>query len=113
MNARSASSRENPNVVCVRSFVPKEKNSASSAISPAVSAARGISIIVPNLYGTLTPASFCTASATGFSSAWTARSSATVPASGIMISGRASTLRLRRLQAASMIARTCMRVISG
>jgi len=43
----AASSREIPYVVCVRSFVPKEKNSASSAIDPAVSAARGNSIIVP------------------------------------------------------------------
>ena len=37
------------NVVWVRSFVPKEKNWAYSAISSAVRAARGISIIVPNL----------------------------------------------------------------
>ena len=113
MKCRSASSRENPNVVCVRSLVPKEKNSASDAISPAVSAARGISIIVPNLYGTATPFSFCTSSATGLSSACTSRSSASVPTSGIMISGRASIPRLRRSQAASMIARTCMRGISG
>ena len=35
------SSREKPNVVCVRSLVPKVKNSASSAISSAVSAPRG------------------------------------------------------------------------
>jgi len=32
----------------VRSLVPKEKNSAAAAISSAVRAARGISIIVPN-----------------------------------------------------------------
>ena len=42
-----ASSRLTPNVICVRSLVPKLKNSATSAISSAVSAARGISIIVP------------------------------------------------------------------
>ena len=42
-----ASSRESPMVVWVRSLVPKEKNSASSAISSAVSAARGSSIMVP------------------------------------------------------------------
>ena len=36
----SASSRENPSAVCVRSFVPKEKKSASSAISSARRAAR-------------------------------------------------------------------------
>jgi hypothetical protein len=32
------SSRENPSAVCVRSFVPKEKNSAWRAISPAAGA---------------------------------------------------------------------------
>ena len=42
-----ASSLENPNVICVKSFVPNEKNSADSAISSAKSAALGISIIVP------------------------------------------------------------------
>ena len=41
------SSRLMPSVVCVRSLVPKLKNSASFAISSAVSAARGISIMVP------------------------------------------------------------------
>ena len=41
------SSRLKPNVICVRSFVPKLKKSACSAISSAVSAARGTSIIVP------------------------------------------------------------------
>ena len=39
-----------PSVVCVRSFVPKLKNSASRAIWSATSAARGISIIVPTRY---------------------------------------------------------------
>jgi hypothetical protein len=34
-------------VVWVRSFVPKEKNSALRAISPARSEARGSSIMVP------------------------------------------------------------------
>ena len=36
-----------PKVIWVRSLVPKLKNSASLAISPAVRAARGISIMVP------------------------------------------------------------------
>jgi hypothetical protein len=36
-----------PKAVCVRSLVPKEKNSAVSAISPAFSAARGSLIMVP------------------------------------------------------------------
>ena len=43
----SASSRENASVICVRSLVPNEQKSASSAISSAVRAARGTSIIVP------------------------------------------------------------------
>ena len=47
MKRPSTSSRENPNVIWVRSLVPNEKNSATSAISPATSAARGVSIIVP------------------------------------------------------------------
>lgn len=41
------SSRLKPNVICVKSFVPKLKKSASAAISSASNAARGISIIVP------------------------------------------------------------------
>ena len=41
MNRPSTSSRENPKVIWVRSLVPNEKNSATSAISPAASAARG------------------------------------------------------------------------
>ena len=60
------SSREKPNVICVRSLVPNEKNSASPAISSAVIAPRGTSIIVPTRYFTLTPCSFITASATRF-----------------------------------------------
>ena len=48
-NPDSASSRLMPKVVWVRSLVPNEKNSAYWAISPAVRAARGISIIVPNM----------------------------------------------------------------
>ena len=43
----STSSRLKPNVIWVRSLVPKRKKSASSAISSARSAARGVSIIVP------------------------------------------------------------------
>ena len=46
-NAPSTSSREKPQVIWVRSLVPKEKNSADLAISPAIIAARGTSIIVP------------------------------------------------------------------
>ena len=43
----STSSRLNPNVIWVRSFVPKLKKSATSASSSARRAARGVSIIVP------------------------------------------------------------------
>jgi hypothetical protein len=43
------SSRLMPKVVCVRSLVPKLKNSASSAIWSAVRAARGSSIMVPTM----------------------------------------------------------------
>ena len=48
-NLPSASSREKPKVIWVRSLVPKLKKSAYSAISFAVTAARGISIMVPTL----------------------------------------------------------------
>jgi len=47
------SSRLKPNVIWVRSLVPKLKNSALSATASAVKAARGISIIVPTMYFTL------------------------------------------------------------
>jgi len=51
----SASSRENEKVAWVRSLVPNEKNSASSARFSARMQARTTSIIVPNLQSTLTP----------------------------------------------------------
>ena len=57
------SSRENPSVICVRSFVPNEKNSATSAIWLAVTAARGTSIIVPTMYSILSLRSEKTCSA--------------------------------------------------
>ena len=50
------SSRLKPKVIWVRSLVPNEKNSASSAILSAVRAARGTSIMVPIRYSTLVPA---------------------------------------------------------
>ena len=49
-----------PSAVCVRSLVPKLKNSAVSAISSAVSAPRGTSIIVPTRYLSFTFFSACT-----------------------------------------------------
>ena len=51
-NEDSTSSRQKPQVIWVRSLVPKEKNSAAFAISCAVTAARGSSIIVPTWWGT-------------------------------------------------------------
>ena len=60
-NFPSASSRENPSAVCVRSFVPKEKKSACSAISSARTHARGSSIIVPQRYSS-SPSSSATRS---------------------------------------------------
>ena len=54
-------------VVCVRSLVPKLKNSASFATWSAVSAARGISIMVPTMYfWSFMPALPRTSSATRF-----------------------------------------------
>jgi hypothetical protein len=107
------SSREKPKVSCVRSFVPNEKNCASAAISSAVIAPRGTSIIVPTRYLTLTPCSFITSPATRSTIAFWSRSSFTCPTSGIMISGTTFSPSLLSWQAASMMARACISVISG
>ena len=105
-NAASTSSREKPQVVWVRSLVPKEKNSAASAIWPAVSAARGSSIIVP------IRCSSVDARSRSRTSARPARPSSLDQlellhgaTSGIMISGRGSPPALIRSAAASRIAR--------
>jgi len=58
------SSRLMPRQVWVRSLVPKLKNSAVCAISSAVSAPRGISIIVPTRYWIFTFRSAMTSRAT-------------------------------------------------
>ena len=47
MSRPSTSSRLNPNTIWVRSLVPNEKKSATSAMSSPRTAARGVSIIVP------------------------------------------------------------------
>ena len=52
-----------PRRTWVRSLVPNEKNSACLARSPARSAPRGTSIMVPTLYSTRAPAALNTASA--------------------------------------------------
>ena len=106
---RPASSRERPRAICVRSLVPKEKKSATSAISPAVIAARGTSIMVPTVNGTLIDALSMTARAVCSMSSRRMRSSAAVPASGIMISGNTLTRSRASSQAAWMMASTCMR----
>mmetsp|Transcript_32478 Transcript_32478/g.51976 ORF Transcript_32478/g.51976 Transcript_32478/m.51976 type:complete len:481 (+) Transcript_32478:363-1805(+) len=107
------SSRLYPNVICVRSLVPKEKNSASEAIWSDRRAARGISIIVPTRYATVTFFSANTAAAVSRIIAVWCRSSATVPTSGTMMSGCTSPPAACTAHAASIMARTCMRPISG
>ena len=54
------SSREKPNVVCVRSLVPKLKKSATSRDLVGGEAARGSSIIVPIGMSRSMPHSACT-----------------------------------------------------
>src|ERR1017187_4101395 len=81
------SSREKPNVVCVRSLVPKLKNSASLAISSATNAARGNSIMVPTRYSTLYSFSANTSSATRRTMAAWLAISFNPPVNGIMTSG--------------------------
>ena len=49
MNFDSASSREKPSAVWVRSLVPNEKKSAWRAMRSAMKHARGSSIIVPTV----------------------------------------------------------------
>ena len=92
----------------MRSLVPKEKNSAASAICPAVIAARGSSIIVPIIAGKSTPV--CSATSAQHLARLSARmisSSCTDPTSGIMISGCGSLPSLISWAVASAIARTC------
>ena len=109
-----ASSRENPNVSWVRSLVPNEKNSASSAIRSAVMAARGTSIIVPTRYSTRTPCFVITSSAMR-------RTSARLVAQLLhRADERDHDLRQHAdaglrvtAHAASKIARACISVISG
>ena len=107
------SSRENPNVICVRSLVPNEKNCASCAISSAVSAPRGTSIIVPTRYLILIFCSFITSAATRSTMIFWSRSSFTWPTSGIMTSGADLIPSFASWQAASKMARACISVISG
>ena len=97
----------------MRSFVPKEKNSVFVAIWSAMMHARGISIIVPNLYSTRFPRSLNTCSATSVTLASRRSSSPIVATSGIMISGFALMPFSAESIAAPRIARICISSISG
>lgn len=108
-----ASSLDKPKPICVRSFVPKLKNSASFAISPAVSAALGTSIIVPILYWIVVFFSSMTFFAVFMILFFVNMSSFASATSGIIISMFAFLLSFARSHAASIIARTCMSYIAG
>ncbi len=103
----STSSREKPHVVWVRSFVPKEKKSALAAMRPAVSAARGSSIIVPIGMVISTPASVVSFLISASASSRTMSSSRTEPTSGTMISTFGSLPAFFCAMAASVMARIC------
>src|SRR6056300_233093 len=103
-----------PSEVCVRSFVPKEKNSASTARSAAQIDAQGNSTIVPTRYDIVIPVSAITAAAAASISALQSAISRAVAASGTITSGMGdSPVFLATAQAASKIARACIRQISG
>ena len=86
--------------------MPKEKNSAASAIWPAVRAARGSSIIVPMGNRSVHPLASATSLSTPAASSMTSSSSWIEPTRGIMISACGSPPMRWRKQAASAIART-------
>ena len=88
--------------------MPNEKKSAASATRSAVTAARGISIMVPIWYSTLVPAFASTSAATFSARSRNRLSSSSVPTSGIMISGSTPAPPAATAHAASMMARTCM-----
>ena len=108
-----ASSLDRPNVICVRSFVPKLKKSVISAISSAVIAALGISIIVPTRYLISFPFSSNTFWISSFTSSITYFNSFTSLDKGIMISGTTSIPSSWQWIAACMIALACILEISG
>ena len=94
--------------------MPKEKKSASLAISSAVRAARGISIMVPTSYFMSMPDSLMIRSAVAVTTSLTYLSSLTSPTSGIMMSGVMLYLPfLVTLMAALMTAVVCISAISG
>ena len=94
--------------------MPKLKKSASLAISSAVSAARGISIIVPTWYFMSTPASLISASAVRTTMSLMNLSSLRSPTSGIMMYGVIIVpVSALTLSAALMTALVCISAISG
>ena len=82
-------------------------------MSPAVSAPRGISIIVPTAYFTLRFLSANTWAATARTTRSWWSSSFLMPTSGIITSGCAAMPSSATSQAASKMARACISVISG
>ncbi len=95
------------------SLVPKEKNAASLAISWAVIAARGSSIIVPIRKLRSSSTSWLTSAIVSSACSRMIASSFTSPTSGTMISGCGSRPALRSCAAASAIARTWSRNSPG
>ena len=112
-NLPSASSREKPNVVCVRSFVPQLKNSAYSASWSATIAARGSSIIVPTLYSSSTPLVLMISAPMRSTSSRIRFISSREPTRGIMMSGITLTPFFVSWHAALKMARACISYISG
>ena len=101
-------------MVCVKSFVPKLKNSACLAISLALIAALGNSIIVPTKNSIFILFSSWTFFAILITKSFIILISASVETSGIIISGKAllCLLFLRSIKA-SKIALHCISYISG
>ncbi len=111
MNRPSTSSRLNPNVICVRSLVPNEKNSAD--VGDAIRDQRGARrldhradevVQVVDLRG-----SASTASASSRTHPSSSFSSGSLTISGIMISTIGLPPACLRVTAACISARTCMR----
>ena len=99
----------------MRSFVPNEKNSASVAISSAVKAALGISIIVPTLYFKSIPDSAIILLAVSVIIDLTNANSLSSPTKGTIISGTIfhSGCLLVTLIAALITAFVCILATSG
>lgn len=95
-------------MVCVRSLVPNEKKSADWAISSAVTAARGSSIIVPIGISSSTPSASATSAIVCSAKARNLSSSGFTDTRGIIISGLGSRPCFFNCAAAVAIARICI-----